>query len=338
MAEPSAQVAASLDVCHIGVVLRAVLVVHALLTLGVGFVSNGFVDTLLRLSTGLIVSVPAVLLWLVLACALKDGIARLNEALQWAVLALLGAVSAWVAAWPLRQFEGLLVSDGQALTWLYGWPLPAAGAAGAVAVFHWLRARQHAQAPAVATAKLVELQSRIRPHFLFNTLNTAIALVRVDPSRAEAVLEDLAELFRVALAEVRDQVTLDDEVELARRYLAIEQIRFGARLQVVWDLDPKAGSAKLPPLLLQPLVENAVKHGVEPQPDGGTVLIRSRVRRGLVLLTVVNSLSAQGSQPGHGLALRNVRERLMLMHDVAAQFDAGVYDGQWRVRIALPLS
>src|SRR5204863_2075723 len=116
------------------------------------------------------------------------------------------------------------------------------------------------------SARLAGRQWRIRPPFLFTTLRTAMALVRVDPRRAEDLLADLAELFRVALDAGGDAVTLAHEIELARRYLEIEQARFGERLLVRWELDEAAAAAKLPPLLLQPLLENAVRHGIEPAP------------------------------------------------------------------------
>ena len=127
------------------------------------------------------------------------------------------------------------------------------GAGFAALLWAWLDMRSRIWHPANASARLAELQSRIQPHFLFNALNTALALVRVDPARAESVLEDLAQLFRVALAETGSAVTLDEEIDLAQRYLAIEQLRFGDRLQLVWDLDPAAASASVPPLVLQPL-------------------------------------------------------------------------------------
>ncbi len=192
-------------------------------------------------------------------------------------------------------------------------------------------------APAQSAARLAELQSRIRPHFLFNTLNTALSLVRADPVRAERVLEDLAELFRHALDDVRETVTLAEEIDLAQRYLAIEQTRFGTRLRLSWQLDPAATAARLPPLLLQPLVENAVRHGVEPNADGGTVRIHTEVRMGMAWLTVTNSTGAAASTPGHGMALQNVRERLHLMHDVAARFEVRSQPQQFRVRLGVPL-
>jgi len=151
------------------------------------------------------------------------------------------------------------------------------------------------------------------------------------------VLEDLAELFRVALTDIGESVTLGEEVELAQRYLAIEQIRFGERLKIQWELDADAAGARVPPLILQPLVENAVRHGVEPADAGGAIRIRTRVRLGRVLVTIANSVPAAPSRPGSGMALKNVRERLHLMHDVAAQFETRHEDGQFRVQLVVPL-
>ena len=151
------------------------------------------------------------------------------------------------------------------------------------------------------------------------------------------MLEDLAELFRVAITDTGESVSLAEEVELAQRYLAIEQIRFGSRLRVSWELDPEAGLARVPPLLLQPLVENAVRHGVEPAGGGGTIRVRTRVRLGRALISIANSVPVEPSQPGSGIALRNVRERLHLMHDVAAQFDTRLEHRVFRVQIVVPL-
>jgi two-component system sensor histidine kinase AlgZ len=180
------------------------------------------------------------------------------------------------------------------------------------------------------------LQSRIRPHFLFNTLNSAIALVRAEPAKAEALLEDLSDLFRHALVEQGEATTLAEEIQLAGRYLAIEQVRFGERLQVQWVLDPAAGAARVPPLLLQPLVENAVKHGVEPNARGGKLRITTERRGARAIVRIANTV-AEESAGGHGMALDNVRARLALLHDVQSEFSAGIKDGLYQVRIALPL-
>jgi two-component system, LytTR family, sensor histidine kinase AlgZ len=196
--------------------------------------------------------------------------------------------------------------------------------------------RARARTPAATSARLAELQSRIRPHFLFNTLNSAIALVRAEPLKAEAVLEDLSELFRSALADPAESVTLSQEILLAERYLAIEKIRFGDRLQISWHLDERAGLARLPPLLLQPLVENAIKHGVEPSASGAQVKISTELRGGTVVVKISNSTPAGVGERGNGLALANVRERLLLLHDVQARFQTVYIDDIFQVRLELP--
>jgi two-component system, LytTR family, sensor histidine kinase AlgZ len=331
LAAPRAPSAALFDVCHAGVVLRALLFVHALVAVGAMFVAATLAAGASLFAVGSAMALPGVLLWLVVTCACKRLLAGLTPTLAGVAVSALGALSG-VAGWSLPLLAG---ADGlDSVRWF----APAlAGAGMAAAVYHWLRLRALAQVPADTTAQLAELQSRIRPHFLFNTLNTALSLVRHDPVRAEGVLEDLAELFRVALTETGEAVTLDEEVELARRYLAIEQIRFGARLRIQWELDPAAGRARVPPLMLQPLVENAVRHGVEPAPDGGLLRIRTQVQRGRAVVSIANTVLDGSSNPGHGIALANVRERLRLMHDVAAQFEAALDGDVFRVKIVVPL-
>ncbi len=317
------------EACNVGVVLRAVLFTEAVVGVGAMFSAGRFVDWLLRFSllTGGVL--PATLAWLIVVCLLRRHLARLGTPAQWALGIALGALAGLYGC-------GLLAMMGL----LQPAPWAASAAAGAllssvlVAGLVW---RAKARTPAATAARLAELQSRIRPHFLFNTLNSAIALVRAEPAKAEAVLEDLSELFRHALADATESVTLGQEIELAQRYLAIEQIRFGERLQVQWNLDPEADPAKLPPLLLQPLVENAVRHGVEPSAVGAQVKI-STVRRGsMVVIKVTNSTPAGVGERGHGLALANVRERLALLHDVQAQFKTVFRDGMFQVRLEIPL-
>ncbi len=317
------------DACNVGVVLRAVLFVEAVVAVGAMFGTGLLLEWLLRFSllTGGVL--PATLVWLIAACVLKGQLARLGNLQQWLAGMLLGSLSGLYGC-------GLLVMMGM-LDPAPWWASAAAGALLSSVLVAGLFWRAKARMPAATAARLAELQSRIRPHFLFNTLNSAIALVRAEPAQAEAVLEDLSELFRHALADQGEAVTLGEEIALAKRYLAIEQIRFGERLQVQWSLDPEANPAKLPPLLLQPLVENAVRHGVEPSAGGAQVKI-STVRRGsMVVLKVTNSTPAGVGERGHGLALANVRERLALLHDVQAQFQTAFKDGIFQVRLELPL-
>lgn len=321
------------DACQIGVVLRAVLFVEVVVAVATMFLAPTLSEWLLLAATVTGGALPATLVWLLATCGLKRLLARLPDPAQYATGALLGALSALYGCGLLR-----LTGVVGAAPWLAS-ALAGVLFSGLMMAALVLRAR--GQTPAATTARLEELQSRIRPHFLFNTLNSAIALVRQEPAKAEAMLEDLSELFRQALADPGESVTLADEIALAERYLAIEQVRFGDRLRIRWDIDPAADDARLPPLLLQPLVENAVKHGVEPSPDGARLRIRTERRGGMVLIEVVNSLPplrwADAPLPrGHGIALANVRDRLRLLHDMQAQFSAGMDEKSYRVRIAIP--
>jgi two-component system sensor histidine kinase AlgZ len=162
-------------------------------------------------------------------------------------------------------------------------------------------------------------------------------LVRAEPAKAEALLEDLSDLFRHALDNQGNAVSLAEEISLAQRYLAIEQVRFDERLRVRWSLDPKADGARLPPLILQPLVENAVRHGVEPSAAGADVMISTQRRGSVVVIKVTNTVPAGQGAQGHGVALRNVRDRLELLHDVQGQFHSGLKAGVYQVRLEVPV-
>jgi two-component system sensor histidine kinase AlgZ len=322
------------DVCRGALALRALLAVNGAVLLAVLAAADSSAMALAALGPAIAVALPATLIWLALVCALRRPLQAMPTVRRTFALMLLGAALAIAAGLPMFWLQLLPPSPPR----LVGLPLIGAAFAGLMAA--WLQWREGRRMPADARARLAELQSRIRPHFLFNTLNTAVSLVRTDPARAEGVLEDLADLFRVALTDSGSgggAVTLGSELDLARRYLAIEALRFGERLRLEWQLDPAADAARLPPLMLQPLLENAVRHGVEPDEAGGMVRVRTRVRLGRAEITIDNSLSQAASRPGHGLALANVRERLRLLHDLDAQFDVYQGDGRYRVRIVVPL-
>jgi len=323
--------AAAFDVCHAGLALRAVLLVQLVLLAATLVAARAPVVWPALAGSAAFAGLTGTLAWLVTVCALRAPLQRATASLRATVAIALGAGAALLGALPLAAVD-LLNAGG-----LRPVGIALAGAGLAALLWAWLDLRARIWQPVDARVRLAELQSRIRPHFLFNALNTALALVRVDPARAERVLEDLAELFRVALAETGASVPLEEEIELAQRYLEIEQVRFGARLRVSWDVDPAVGAARVPPLVLQPLVENAVRHGVEPSSDGGQVWVRAFVRRGQAVVEVVNTVSDAAGTPGHGMAQHNVRERLRLLHDVAAQFDCRHEGGRYLARIVLPL-
>jgi two-component system sensor histidine kinase AlgZ len=317
------------DACHVGVVLRAVLFVETVMSVGAMFGAATPVDWLLRVSVLSGAALPATLAWLIVACSLKKVLATLSPVAQQVFGMALGALAGLYGC----ALMALVASTGNA-----PWVASAfAGALLAAALVAALVLRAKGRMPADTAARLSELQARIRPHFLFNTLNSAIALVREDPARAEALLEDLSDLFRHALMDPGESVTLAEEVALARRYLDIEQVRFGERLQVEWALDPSAGGARVPPLLLQPLVENAVKHGVEPSAAGAQVKVTTQRRGGTVVIKVTNTVPAGQGPRGHGVAQNNVRDRLRLLHDVQGQFQAALKDGIYQVRLEVPV-
>ena len=316
------------DACQVGVVLRAVLFVEAVMAAGAMFVAASPVDWLWRLAFLSGAAVPGTLAWLIVARTLKKVLARLSSLAQQACGIALGALAGGYGCLMLA-----LVGFAGAAPWVASGSAGALLAAGLVAA---LVLRAKGQVPADAAARLAELQARIRPHCLFTTINSAVALVREDPARAETILEDLADLFRHALVERGESVTLAEEVALARRYLDIEQVRFGERLRVEWALDDAAGMARVPPLVLQPLVENAVKHGVEPSPTGAQVRISTQRRGDTVVVKVTNTVPGGKSRRGHGVAQNNVRDRLRLLHDVRAQFQTGLKDGMYQVRMEVP--
>ena len=328
--EPGAPVAGPVlvfDACHLGVVLRAVLVVEAVMAVGAMFGASSAQDWVVRVALLSAAAMPATIAWLLVACCLKRLLERLPPAGQHAFGIALGALAGLGGC----ALLGLLV--GGSMPWVAS---AATGALTAAALVTALVLRARGRMPAQTAARLSELQSRIRPHFLFNTLNSAIALVREDPARAEAILEDLSDLFRHALVDHGDFVTLEEEVTLAERYLAIEQVRFGERLRVEWAIDPQAAGARVPPLFLQPLVENAVKHGVEPSATGAQVRISTQLRGGTVVIKVTNTVPAGQGQPGNGVAQANVRDRLRLLHDVQGQFRTALKDGLYQVRMEVP--
>lgn len=317
------------DACSVGVALRAMLFVEAVVAVGAMFGASSVMDWLARLSLITGGAFPATVAWLVVACVCKRGLARLPVQAQYVAGVLLGALAGLYGCGMLF-LAGLLVSA----PW---WACAFSGALLSAALVAALALRARGQMPATTAARLQELQARIRPHFLFNTLNSAIALVRAEPAKAEALLEDLSDLFRYALADQDASVTLRQEITLAQRYLAIEQVRFGDRLRVEWTLDSQAEAARLPPLLLQPLVENAVHHGVEPSAEGAQITITTERRGATVVIKVTNTVPAGPGVSGNGVALENVRTRLRLLHDVQGQFQSAFSDGVFQVRIEVPL-
>ncbi len=204
--------------------------------------------------------------------------------------------------------------------------------------YFYVTAQWRRKIEAAAQARVQALQARIRPHFLFNSMNTIASLTRSSPEAAEQAVEDLSELFRASLAE-RPLVTLNEEIDLVRSYLRIEQQRLGERLQIEWDLDHGSDSGQLPALTLQPLVENAVYHGIEPTAGGGRLRIRTRHDEHGIHIGIDNPVPAAGrAGHGHRMAQDNVRQRLAWAHGERGRLEAVERDGRYHVSIRIPVT
>lgn len=222
--------------------------------------------------------------------------------------------------------------------WLLRNLLMAAVIGGIVLRYFYLQQQLRLQEQAELTARIESLRAKIRPHFLFNTMNSIASLIGSRPEEAEQVVEDLSELFRASLLEHNDRATVADEMRLCELYLRIEQLRLGERMRVRWDLEASTLSCPLPALLLQPLVENAVYHGVARLPDGGELAITAAARGSEITITVTNPLppSTNESARGHQIALDNIRQRLEAHYQGRAGLEIRQTDEVYKVILTVP--
>jgi two-component system sensor histidine kinase AlgZ len=205
--------------------------------------------------------------------------------------------------------------------------------------YFYIQHQWRSQIEAESQARLEALQARIRPHFLFNSMNTIASLTRSAPGVAEEVVQDLADLFRVSLSSARTETTLAEELMLGRQYLRIERHRLGVRLRVEWDCEELPQDALLPPLTLQPLLENAVYHGVEPSPVGGDLVVQGRRRHGQLSVAIRNSLPSAGvaqQRKGNRMAVQNIEERLLGFFQGEARLAVSLTDDSYQVRLLFP--
>jgi two-component system sensor histidine kinase AlgZ len=291
-------------------------------------------------SVGMLFAEWMAMLMGVALCKLRPALARLPGRLPyaavWLTMLAIAAFTSTLAAWMDGAVQMELIR-GDAFAFVRDNTAIAALLGAAMLRYFYVLAQWQARLAAVARAQVDALQARIRPHFLFNSMNTVAALIRVDPVAAERTVEDLSELFRAALGrhDARDG-TLDEELNLLERYLAIEQLRLGPRLRVRRELDGLPGAFPLPRLLLQPLVENAVRHGVQPLREGGEVILRGRKLEGAIEIEIDNPLPATPASGGNGHGLDNVRQRVAYRYGPRAGVQAGPRDGRFVVRLHLP--
>jgi two-component system sensor histidine kinase AlgZ len=187
-------------------------------------------------------------------------------------------------------------------------------------------------------ARIAALQARIRPHFLFNSMNIIASLIPVDPDGAERAVEDLSALFRASLREGATTVPLADEIELCERYLRLEQLRLGERLSIERSIGVLPAALRIPPLSVQPLLENAVYHGVQPRPEGGCVRLAVSCEPRMLRIEVSNPLPGEAAREsnGAGMALANIRDRLAAIYGDRASLETARVDGSFVARLAIP--
>jgi two-component system sensor histidine kinase AlgZ len=316
------------DFCNLGVNLR-VLVGVAVMSLGAAAVKgSSYGATWQELLDISAVVQPVLLASLLLLCLGRRVLRRLSYG--WSLLAVAGVVVGVTTA--AHFFARQLGGDVGPLPryWLLAlFPT--------VALLAYFDLHSRALSPALSEARLQALQARIRPHFLFNAINAVLSVIRSDPKRAEHALMDLAELFRVLMADNRRLIPLAAEVDLCRQYLGLEQLRLGDRLRVVWHTDKMPAQALVPPLVLQPLLENAVYHGIEPSAEPGEITIDLYRSGHEVHLVLRNPYPPDGSHhAGNKMALANIRERLALHFDAEASLQTLAREGFYQVHIILP--
>lgn len=188
-------------------------------------------------------------------------------------------------------------------------------------------------------ARIQALQSRIRPHFLFNSMNTIASLIRSQPQQAERAVEDLSDLFRISLGDASSQIQLAQELEISKQYLNIEKLRLGDRLQTEWQIDNVPGDAMVPALILQPLLENAVYHGIEPLPGGGKVAVTGKLNNGEIRLSITNPVIDKGKDKeheGNRIAQENISQRLDAVYGIKNGLRVSRSDAGYEVTIRFP--
>ena len=316
--------------CNLGIMLRLLIIVNLLCVAAAVVRSNGQDgwEQFLMISA---VAQPVIILSLLSFCALRRVLAGLS---YWRGVAAIFALEALIGAVFWLLLQALLPFSQPIAPWQYAFffAFPTA----VVLLYFDLRARS--LSPALTEARLQALQARIRPHFLFNTINAVLSLIRAEPKRAERMLEDLSDLFRVLMADNRKLVPLADEVALCRKYLEIEHIRLGDRLITAWNIDDMPTVAMVPPLILQPLVENAVYHGIEPHEGAGEVAIDIQTKGKQLFIRLTNPFDSGSTHvSGNRMAIANIRERLQLHFDAEASLKAEVVKDKYVVTIIMPV-
>ena len=319
------------DGCNLGVVLRVVLGLNVLALVAALALASASgrkaVEGLRDFYAAATLLEAVILFTLVCWCLLRRSLpplpAMAQRALAWAVPVIL--TGSLTVLFRLSATHGPLVFMVVALVAAFG-------------VQHYLELRARVYSPTVLEARYQALQSRIRPHFFFNSLNAVLAVVRDDPRRAERMLENMAELFRAVMADVRKLVPLEQELDLCRKYVEIEQTRLGERLQVDWQIGATHPKLRVPQLLLQPIIENAVRYGAEKIAGLCQIVVRVRQVGFTLEVHVSNPIAKEPIQrEGNQIGLANIRGRLALIYDLEAHLEARVRRERFELTLTLPV-
>ena len=314
---------------NLGILLRILLLVNGMCLVAAALKSTSFQQALQEFTTIAALVEPILILSLLVLMLANPWLGKLRFYLGAGVVLLLElALTTLVYQLGAGFFDGGIGSLER--HWLFSLLMTAV-------LIVYFNMRSRLLSPALAEARLQALQARIRPHFLFNSINAVLSLIRSDTKRAEVALEDLSDLFRVLMADNRQLSTLQQEVDLCRRYLNLEQLRLGKRLQVEWHIENMPHDAQIPPLVLQPLLENAVYHGIEPRTESGVIYIDIYLRNDQVHALLRNPYQREGAHhAGNKMAMENIRERLSLHFDVEASLTATQLDDSYQVHIIIP--
>jgi two-component system sensor histidine kinase AlgZ len=341
---------------NLGVMLRILLISNSLVILQSFFQASSWVDLAQRLVQFVTVLTPVLLASLLLLWLVQPWLARLRYGPgSLVVMCLVTTVSLSV-----YKFGGTLYSSPENAKYYFDearYVLISMTLCTILLLYFRLRSQMLTHA--LHEARLQVLRARIRPHFLFNTINAVLGIVRAQPKKAETALEDMADLFRMAMSDAKDLVPLSREIELSKQYIALEQLRMGERLSVDWEMKDVPEDAMIPPLLLQPLLENAVYHGIELLPHGGSISIGLSRGGDQLRLSVENPYVARttaardgfyfgdaghpapqnggnGRRANNKMALLNIRERLDLLFDAEARYEVQSGNDSYKVEIVLP--
>ncbi len=315
---------------NLGVDLRILIIVNAALALEAIVLSNSFSEFATLITAISAVAQPMLLLSLLLLYASYPLLIKLR---YWQGILAIVFIVLFTCSGVYGLISQLLIFNDlptSMRTLFFAFIVTAI-------TLYYFNLHHRAYSPAVVEARLQALQARIRPHFLFNCINAVLSLIRSQPKQAETALEDMADLFRVLMADNRDLVPLAQEIALCRQYLALEKLRLDERLIIQWQIDDMPPDALIPPLVLQPLLENAVYHGIEPLAAGGTITIQIYTKHNEVHLVLTNPFSEKNNHhSGNKMALKNIKERLTLHFDLEASLKSKQSNGEYQVHITLP--